>query len=115
MKKILIYSFACLLLVTGAGCDKFEDFGDTNINPSAVNNANPAALLTNALAGLPARAFELRPGYYAQYFTETQYPDQSLYSIPQVSFAGIYSGALYDLQNIQKENLSNILLSWPGR
>jgi len=39
-------------------------------------------------------------GEYAQYFTETQYPGISTYSLPQLSFTGYYSGDLYDLQNI---------------
>lgn len=107
MKKIFIYAFASLLLVGGVGCEKFEDFGNANVNPAATTEANVGALLTNTLAGLGGWAFDSRPGYYAQYFSETQYPDASLYSLPQLSFTGNYSGSLYDLQNIIKENKSN--------
>jgi hypothetical protein len=107
MKKIFIYAFAGLLLVGGAGCDKLEDFGNTNVNPSATTDANVGALLSNTLSGLPGYSFDSRPGYYAQYFSETQYPDASIYSLPQLSFTGNYSGALYDLQNIINENKSN--------
>jgi hypothetical protein len=45
-------------------------------------------------------------GQYAQYFTETQYPGVSTYSLPQLSFTGYYSGDLYDLQNIINLNQS---------
>lgn len=107
MKKIFIYTFVSLFLLGGIGCDKIEDFGKTNTNPAATTQANVGALLANSLAGLGGIAFDSRPGYYAQYFSETQYPDASLYSLPQLSFTGFYSGSLYDLQNIIVENKSN--------
>ncbi|MFZ4058471.1 MAG: SusD/RagB family nutrient-binding outer membrane lipoprotein [Ferruginibacter sp.] len=86
------------------GCDKIKDFGDTNVNPNATTTPNTAALLTNVLAGVAGRASSANPGYYCQYFAETQYPTVSLYSIPQFDFDGVYAGAMYDLQNIINNN-----------
>ena len=113
MKKIFIYAFTGLLLVASAGCKKLEDFGQTNVDPNSTTQANPAALLTNTLAGanttsgLAFYSYITRAGFYGQYFSETQYPDASNYTLIQDGFVGIYSGALYDLQNIQILNTSN--------
>lgn len=107
MKKTFIYAFATLFFIGVAGCNKLEDFGKTNENPAATTTANVGALLTNVLGGLGGYASDTRGGYYSQYFSETQYPDASLYSLPQLSFTGNYSGSLYDLQNIIIENKSN--------
>lgn len=90
-----------------SGCDKFEDFGDTNVNPGATTSPIIGALLTNVQAGIGGFASETRPGLYGQYFSETQYTDVSLYALPQLNFAGTYSGSLYDLQNIININSSN--------
>lgn len=108
MKKKLIYtSLLGLFLVSAIGCKKFSDFGDTNDNPDATTKANVGGLLTNSIASLGSRAFMLNPGYYSQYFSQSQYPDVMNYSIVQDAFTGEYSGVLYDLQNIQIENVSN--------
>lgn len=108
MKKKLIYtSLVGLLLLGGTGCKKFTEFGDTNDNPAATTKANVSALMTNSLAGLGDYAFQVIPGYYAQYFSQSQYPDAMLYSLQQLSFTGHYSGRLYDLENIKIQNVSN--------
>lgn len=92
-----------------AGCDKIKDFGDTNVNPGGSVSPILSAIFTNVQANLGGIASQTRPGYYAQYFSETQYSDASLYSLPQLSFTGFYSGSLNDLQNIIKTNESNNL------
>lgn len=107
MKKIFLYALASLFVIGEFGCNKLEDFGDTNLNPAATTQANVSALLANSLTQLGSYSFSARGGYYAQYFSETQYPDASLYSLPQLDFTGEYSGVLYDLQNIIVENKSN--------
>ncbi|RZK98121.1 MAG: SusD/RagB family nutrient-binding outer membrane lipoprotein, partial [Pedobacter sp.] len=107
MKKKLIYALSLVLALGTSGCD-FADFGDTNVDPSVTTDPNTAALLTNSLAGLAGGwVTDRRPGYYAQYFTESQYPGVSLYSLPQLGFSGSYSGSLYDLQNIINLGASN--------
>ena len=101
LRMIMPVTLAAMLI---SGCEKLKDFGDTNVSPNATTIPNTAALLTNVLAGVSARATQQNPGYFAQYFAETQYPTVSLYSTPQFDFDGIYAGALYDCQNIINVN-----------
>jgi hypothetical protein len=102
MKKIYIYTLAVLTLYGAASCKKPNNFGNTNVDPSAVPKPIVSALLTNVMAGIPGYAStgEMGPGSYAQYFSETQYPGTSLYTLPQSDFTGSYNGSLYDLQNV---------------
>ncbi|WP_290791266.1 SusD/RagB family nutrient-binding outer membrane lipoprotein [Flavihumibacter sp. UBA7668] len=107
--KIFVAS-ATIITLGMAGCDKIKDFEDTNTNPNGTPIPVTAALFTRAVAELGGREGGLaisaytRPGYYAQYFSETQYPEASLYGVPQLEFTGNYSGFLNDLQNIIKQN-----------
>ena len=103
MKFVKLFSLSAVVVATLlTSCEKLKDFGDTNVNPNATTKPNTAALLSNVLAGVSARASQQNPGYYCQYFAETQYPGVSLYSLPQFDFDGIYAGAMYDCQNIIK-------------
>jgi len=111
MKNKFIYALTFALAIGMSSCDKLSDFGDTNVDPRAVTVASAPALLTNSLAGLGGWVTDRQPGRYAQYFTETQYPGQSLYSLPIASFSGSYNGSLYDLQNIQNLNVNKNLNS----
>jgi hypothetical protein len=95
--KILPFTLAVVIL---AGCTKLEDFGDTNHNPAGTPNPITAALLTNALSQVGGFAASTRQGLYCQYFSETQYTDVSLYSLPKLSSTGNYSGILMDCQDI---------------
>jgi len=99
MKKI-IYITIILAVVLATGCNKLEDFGDTNVNPAATNKPITAALLTNVLSGVGGYANLAGPALYCQYFSETQYPDFSCYALNMASPMGTYSGNLYDLENI---------------
>lgn len=100
MKKINLYILTALLGISALSCDSLSDFGDTNVNPGATTSPIPAALLTNVQSELGGYGYMATPGYYCQYFSETQYTSASLYAIPQAEFTGIYSGVLFDLQNI---------------
>jgi hypothetical protein len=104
MKKISIQRLAVLPLAFGlffTSCKRYSsDFGDTNVNPGVTTKPIFGALLTNVMANLGGYATSTRAGLYCQYFSETQYTDVSLYSLPQLNFEGEYSGLLYDLQNI---------------
>ena len=106
LNKSLIVIATGLTLAGGVGCNKVKDFGDTNVNPNGSPVAITAGLLTRAIAELGGKeggvsiSLYTRPGYYAQYFSETQYPGSSLYAVPQLNYNGFYSGFLYDLQNI---------------
>jgi Starch-binding associating with outer membrane len=104
MKIVKIITSIGLLAVLATSCDKLKDFGDTNVSPNATTVPNTAALLTNVLANVSNRASQQNPGYYCQYFAETQYPGVSLYSLPQFDMDGIYAGAMYDCQNIINTN-----------
>jgi hypothetical protein len=118
MKKIFIYTLTTALIWGVAGCKKPSDFGTTNADPTAIQAAVPSAILSNAELSVSAYAGGLSfsetlyGAQYAQYYTETQYPAVSLYNLPQLSFAGEYSGTLYDLQTIinggSSKNMSNI-------
>ena len=107
-KLVLVAATSASLWI--AGCDKIKDFKDTNTNPNGTPVPVTAALFTRSIAELGGRegglsiATYTRPGYYAQYFSETQYPEASLYGVPQLEFTGNYSGFLNDLQNIIKQN-----------
>lgn len=106
--KIKIFTLVtALFLIGNMGCKKFEDFGQTNLNPSGIDAANLGALMANSQSGLGAYASFTRPGLYAQYFSETQYTEVSLYSDPKLPFVASYAGVLTDLQTIIDKNESN--------
>src|SRR5690242_2382092 len=104
MKRISIQRLAVVTLSLGlffTSCKRYSgDFADTNVNPGVTGSPIYSALLTNVEANLAGYAAQTRGGLYAQYFSETQYTDVSLYSLPQLNFEGNYSGVLNDLQNI---------------
>lgn len=104
MKRINMQKLAVLPLALGllfTSCKRYSSqFGDTNVNPGVTGSPLFNALLTNVEANIGGYASLTTPGLYCQYFSETQYTDVSLYSIPQVNFEGNYSGVLNDLQNI---------------
>ena len=104
MKIVKIITSISLLALLATSCDKLKDFGDTNVSPNATTIPNTAALLTNVLANVSNRASQQNPGYFCQYFSETQYPGISLYSLPQFDMDVIYAGAMYDCQNIINTN-----------
>lgn len=103
MKKIFYIQVIALALFF-SGCNKISDFGDTNVDPSASDIPITSALLTYTLANLATSGLYLTPGYYCQYFSETEYTDISCYWTVQFSIMIAYSGYLYDLQNIINTN-----------
>ncbi|MFM6953977.1 MAG: SusD/RagB family nutrient-binding outer membrane lipoprotein, partial [Sphingobacteriaceae bacterium] len=107
MKKKLIYVATTIFLLGISSCKKFEDFGNTNLDPSATTQPVLAALMANAQSTIGSYATQTRGGLYSQYFSETQYTDVSLYSNPQLSFTANYTGILTDLQTIIDKNESN--------
>src|SRR6476659_1100411 len=98
MIKKFIYATVLLASFSITGC--IDDFGDTNVNPNATTTPIYAALLTNAEASVGGLCSNdgnaIRGALYGQYFSETQYTEASLYSLPQQSFTGYYSGPLND-------------------
>jgi hypothetical protein len=100
MKKTIYILTLALAIVLINGCSKLEDFGSTNVNPGVTNAPITSALLTNVLSGMDTYASHRTCALYCQYFSETQYPDVSCYSLNQSTAMDQYSGRLYDLQNI---------------
>lgn len=91
-------------MLANTGCKKLEDFGDTNTNPLGSTTPITAALLTSVESSLGGYATTLRTSIYAQYISETQYTDASLYAEPKDDLSGNYSGNMYDLQSIINRN-----------
>ncbi len=101
--KLVVYLITPLLLI-GASCD---DFGDINVSPNASTVPLTSALLTNAQSALGAATTggaNFQAGLYCQYFSETQYTDNSLYSAADVNWAGDMFGSMMDYENIIKIN-----------
>ena len=99
-----IYIIILSIIGFSSGCNKLDDFGGTNDNPATTKAPITSALLTNVLANLFSSGTYFPPGYYCQYFSQTQYTDISCYWTVQFSAMSYYSGALYDLQNIINNN-----------
>jgi Starch-binding associating with outer membrane len=101
IKSLIVFS-SLLIIVTG--CKKLTDFGDTNVDPQAINTPQTSALLSYVETQLGGYANNSIGGSYCQYFSEAEYPSISLYSIPQYSFIGNYVGVLNSAQSIITAN-----------
>jgi hypothetical protein len=99
--RINIQRVACALaLVTAAsGC---SDFGDTNADPNASKLPVPAALLTSALTDVAGSigAYQVESTLFVQYMSQSQYPENSLYSTTSLSWNDYYLGPLENLETI---------------
>jgi Starch-binding associating with outer membrane len=104
MKNISIRKITGAALISlgllGTGCAKMSEFGNTNVNPNGISTPVTSALLTNALSQVGGFAANVRRGVYAQYISENQYTETSLYALPLLEHAPTYSGPLQDLQTI---------------
>ncbi|HEY0770037.1 MAG TPA: SusD/RagB family nutrient-binding outer membrane lipoprotein [Sphingobacteriaceae bacterium] len=99
MNKLAKYIMTPLLIV-GVGC---SDFGDIDKNPNGAETPLTSALLTNSLAGFgnfAAGGGSFSAGLYAQYFSETQYTDNSIYAPQDLNWANELQGRMMDYQNI---------------
>lgn len=105
IKKIIVP--VLVMGILHSSCDKLEDFGSTNQDPNSTTIPSISALLTNVESSLGGYASFTRGGLYCQFFSETQYTDASLYSLPQIAFTGEYSGVLNDAQDIIRRNPGN--------
>jgi Starch-binding associating with outer membrane len=116
MKKY-IKNTKLLILVAGMSfLTSCEDFEELAVNPNSINTPVTSALLTNALLDFdtPASNGGLLGGLYCQYFSETQYTESSLYSLPQISWDGTYAGSLFDLQSIIDNNTAEETKAYAG-
>ncbi len=104
MKNISIRKITGAALISlgllGTGCAKMSDFGTLNQNPNGITTPVTSALLTNTISQIGGFASNIRRSVYAQYVSENQYTETSLYALPLLEHAPTYSGPLQDLQTI---------------
>jgi hypothetical protein len=103
MNKLNKYVLASLVALV-FGC---SDFGDIDKNPNSSETPKTGALLTNAeiaLGNAGAGGGSFLAGLYTQYFSQSQYTDNSLYAIQDLNWAGEMAGSIMDLQTIIKLN-----------
>lgn len=103
IRKITAAAFIALTMM-GTGCAKIGEFGTTNNNPNGINDPVTSALLTNALSQTGGFASNIRRAVYAQYVSENQYTETSLYALPLLDMGPTYNGPLQDLQTIINYN-----------
>ncbi len=104
LKYKILVAVVASSLVWGPACKKV-DFGDMNNDPNRTTEPITSALLTNVLAALGNTVWDgggirTTGGLYCQYFTETQYTEESRYAKTTDNWDPFYSGVMYDLQNI---------------
>lgn len=104
IKNIFTAASIAFILLSANGCKKV-DFGNINQNPNQTTEPITSALLTNALAVAANNVWDqggIRtiPGYYAQYFTQTQYTEFSRYTKTTTNMDLFYAGVINDLQVI---------------
>ena len=95
MKKLNIMIVTALLLV---GCNNFDE--DININPNVPSQASGTQLIANAMLSLSGLSSSPQGEFMAQYLSETQYVNASLYPQSSTSFYWLYQGPLINLQTV---------------
>jgi hypothetical protein len=115
MKKTTIrltyLAIAGMLITLNIGCNKIEDFGNTNVNPNGSASVEPGSLIANVEYRLGSRSFgsndpaaSTLEGFYCQYFAEPTYPGASRYAKQDIAATGYYAGALEDCQYVINVN-----------
>lgn len=103
MKGIYIFFLIALM---SAGCNKFDS--DININPNLPTQASNTQLIGNAELYLPGLSSTPQGEYNAQFLSETQYPNLSLYNQVSFSFYDLYQGPLMNLEKVIRSNSFNL-------
>ena len=85
MKNIKVKLFTLVLVSVFIGCN--TDFADMNVDPNNPSEALPDLLLSSALTSMSDVAGAVTGALYVQYFSETQYTEDSRYGT--VSIIGI--------------------------
>lgn len=107
MKNISIKKTAAALVgftMLASGCAKISEFGTTNNNPNGISDPLTSALFTNVMVQMDDFSSNVRRGVYAQYLSENQYTETSLYALPLLEMGGTYAGPLQDMQTIINYN-----------
>jgi hypothetical protein len=102
MKQLSILFTLILVL---AGCNKFDD--DININPNQPSSASNTQLIANAELSLPGLSTTPQGEYNAQFLSETEYPNLSLYNQVSFNFYDLYTGPLMNLESVLTSNSYN--------
>jgi len=103
-KIIGLLTISSLLFVS---CENV-DFGDENLNPNSISQANTGALITGAMRNIPSIVSNSNAGIlYAQHISEITYNEDSCYETIQWNFDGFYTGPLMDLQTVINLNNEN--------
>jgi hypothetical protein len=100
-----------------ASCDKIEDFGDTNVDPSKVAVASTRSLLTNAEQNSTGLYIGSTQGTtMAQYFSEGPYLTSSGYgdAVGGQAYSAWYTSPLIQLQKIIDFNNAGSVEADPG-
>lgn len=102
--KSILYKFLMPGLLLMSGCKKF---GDTNVNPNESEKPVTSALLTKAQSTLATVGMPANLSYYAQYYSQVQYPGDQLYGQTNVGWDDFFSGGLMDLKSMIDVNTAN--------
>lgn len=95
MKKLFYILIACFFLTS---CDDFDE--DININPNRPSDATAMQLIANSQLTLPSLSSSPNGEFLAQYLSETQYVNASLYPVSSSSFYSLYQGPLMNLEYV---------------
>ena len=85
-KDIRYYFLSIVLIISSC-----SDFSDMNVDPNNPSEALPDLLLSSALTSMSDVAGAYTGALYVQYFSETQYTEDSRYGTNQFSFDGWYA------------------------
>ena len=96
MKNIILKLLPALLLL--GGCRKFNE--NINKDPNLPSTASNTQLIANAQLSLAGLSSAPQGEYNAQYLSETQYPNLSLYNQVSHSFYSYYTGPLMNLEAV---------------
>ena len=100
--KIALFAMGATAMVS---CSKIKDFGDTNVNPSAITTPTTYAILTNVESGITGYILGSQETAWTQQSAESQYPSEGLYDITATYYSlSTYSGNLLNLRTIIQQN-----------
>lgn len=116
LQKYIALSLVSMGLLA-TSCEKIEDFGDTNVDPSKVAVASTRALLANAMQNSTALYIGSSQGTtMAQHFSEGPYLTSSGYgdAIGGQAYSAWYTSPLIQLQKIIDYNNEGSVEADPG-
>jgi len=119
MKKLSKYITLSLvgMAMLSASCDKIEDFGDTNVDPTKVAVPSTRSLLTNAMQNTNGLFVGSGQGTtMAQHFSEGPYLTSSGYgdAIGGQAYSAWYSSPLIQLKKVIEYNTAGTVEADPG-